>query len=124
MEERKRERNIEPLPSEFYAVSQTTTRKYQIEALCADGQVAIVKSGMSSISEAKKALMGIWTERKGSARVEFIHPQLLWEKNRAMRGSIDRDISVQESGSRRNEQKQDKPDVLEINAEHHKRKSR
>ena len=59
-------------------------RKYQIEALCADGQVATVKSGIASIPEAKKALMEIFKERKGKARCEFIHPQVLWDKSRPL----------------------------------------
>ena len=84
LEERKQEHGIVPLPAEFYAVSQTVNRKYQIEALCADGRVAAVKSGMASISEAKKALMEIFKERKGAARIEFIHPQVLWDKSRPL----------------------------------------
>ncbi|MBO6302477.1 MAG: hypothetical protein J6N15_08585, partial [Ruminiclostridium sp.] len=82
LEERKHENHIEPLATEMYSVSQTVNRKYQIEALCADGQVATVKSGIASISEAKKALMEIFSERKGKARCEFIHPQMLWDKSR------------------------------------------
>jgi len=82
LEERKRENNIEPLPTEQYAVSQTVSRKYQIEALCANGQVATVKSGIVSIPETKKALMEVFNERKGKARCEFIHPQVLWDKSR------------------------------------------
>ncbi len=84
LEERKQEKGIMPLPVEFYSVSQTVNRKYQIEALCADGRVAAVKSGMASISEAKKALMEIFKERKGAARVEFIHPQVLWDRSRPL----------------------------------------
>ncbi len=84
LEERKREHNIEPLPAEMYSVSQTVNRKYQIEALCADGQVATVKSGIASIPEAKKALIEIFNERKGKARCEFIHPQVLWDKSRPL----------------------------------------
>ena len=84
LEERKREHNIEPLPAEMYSVSQTVNRKYQIEALCANGQVATVKSGIVTIPEAKKALMEIFNERKGKARCEFIHPQVLWNKSRPM----------------------------------------
>ncbi len=84
LEERKQEHGIVPLPAEFYAVSQTVNRKFQVEALCADGRVAAVKSGMASISEAKKALMEIFKERKGTARVEFIHPQVLWDKSRPL----------------------------------------
>ncbi|MBO6230214.1 MAG: DUF3849 domain-containing protein [Ruminiclostridium sp.] len=84
LDERKRENNIEPLPTEMYSVSQTVTRKYEIEALCANGQVATVKSGIASIPEAKKALMEIFNKRKGKARCEFIHPQVLWNKSRPM----------------------------------------
>ena len=39
---------------------------------------------MASISEAKKALMELYKERKGTARVEFIHPQVLWDKSRSL----------------------------------------
>ncbi|MBR5090276.1 MAG: DUF3849 domain-containing protein [Ruminiclostridium sp.] len=84
LDERKREHNIEPLPTEHYAVSQTVNRKYEVEALCANGQVATVKSGIVSIPEAKKALMEIFSERKGKTRCEFIHPQELWNKSRPM----------------------------------------
>ena len=68
LEERKQENGIMPLPVEFYSVSQTVNRKYQIEALCADGRVAAVKSGMWQVYPKLKRLLWRYSKSEGDLR--------------------------------------------------------
>lgn len=54
-------------------------KKFVVCLIIADGLVTTVKPNISSITEAKKAMLEIFERKKDSARVEFVHPQTLDE---------------------------------------------
>lgn len=79
LEERKQEVGIVTKPTEYYAVRQVSERRYAVCSISADGLTTVVKPNITSITEAKKAMLEIFEQKKGSAKVEFVHPQTLDE---------------------------------------------
>ena len=72
---------LEPKPTELYAVRQTSSNRYAVCSISADGLVTAVKPGIASIAEAKKAMLELFEQRKQVARCELVHPQALDEKS-------------------------------------------
>ena len=66
-------------PTEYYGVRQNNSGKYAVVGIAADGIVTVVKDGISSVPEAKAALMEVYEKRKGEAHVELTHPQTIDE---------------------------------------------
>ena len=89
LDERRNAADIPEKPTEYYAVRQENNRKFSVCSISADGLVTTVKTNITSITEAKKAMLEIFEQKKSSARVELVHPQTLDElsaeqyKNRA-----------------------------------------
>ena len=89
LDERRNAADIPEKPTEYYAVRQENNRKFSVCSISADGLVTTVKPNISSITEAKKAMIEIFEQKKSSVRVELVHPQTLDElsaehyKNRA-----------------------------------------
>lgn len=81
LEQRKQETGIKPKPVEYYAVRQTTDRKFAVATISADGLVTVAKSGIATIAEAKKALLDIYKSKQSTVKCEFVHPQTLDEKS-------------------------------------------
>lgn len=79
LDERRNEANIPEKPTEYYAVRQVSERRYAVCSISADGLVTTAKPNITSITEAKKAMLEIFEQKKGSAKVEFVHPQTLDE---------------------------------------------
>ena len=67
------------LPTEYYGVRQNSNNKYAVVGIDADGIVTVVKDGISSVPEAKAALMAVYEQRREQAHVELIHPQTIDE---------------------------------------------
>lgn len=80
-QERKREAGIVDKPIEYYAVRQMNDRKFAVCSISADGLVTVAKPHISTIAEAKKAMLEIFERKKSTIRCEFIHPQTLDEKS-------------------------------------------
>ena len=72
-------------PTEYYAVRQSVSERYDICTIGKGNIVVPVKRDMATIAEAKKALMELYMERLSAARVELVHPQDLIEKAAALR---------------------------------------
>lgn len=66
-------------PTEYYGVRQNNNGKYAVVGIAADGIVTVVKDGISSVPDAKEALMEVYEKRKGEAHVELMHPQTIDE---------------------------------------------
>lgn len=81
LEQRKQEAGIKPKPVEYYAVRQTSDRKFAVATISADGFVTVAKSGIATIAEAKKALLDIYKSKQSTVKCEFVHPQTLDEKS-------------------------------------------
>lgn len=81
LEQRKQEAGIKPKPVEYYAVRQTSDRKFAVATISADGLVTVAKSGIATVAEAKKALLDIYKSKQSTVRCEFVHPQTLDEKS-------------------------------------------
>lgn len=81
LERRKQEAGIKPKPVEYYAVRQTSDRKFAVATISADGLVTVAKSGIATIEEAKKALLDIYKSKQSTVKCEFVHPQTLDEKS-------------------------------------------
>lgn len=81
LERRKQEAGIKPKPVEYYAVRQTSDRKFAVATISADGLVTVAKSGIATIAEAKKALLDIYKSKQSTVKCEFVHPQTLDEKS-------------------------------------------
>lgn len=81
LEQRKQEAGIKPKPVEYYAVRQTSDRKFAVATISADGLVTVAKSGIATIAEAKKALLDIYKSKQSTVKCEFVHPQTLDEKS-------------------------------------------
>lgn len=81
LEQRKQEAGIKPKPVEYYAVRQTTDRKFAVATISADGLVTVAKAGIATIEEAKKALLDIYKSKQSTVKCEFVHPQTLDEKS-------------------------------------------
>ncbi|MBP1548973.1 MAG: DUF3849 domain-containing protein [Oscillospiraceae bacterium] len=81
LEQRKQEVGIKPKPVEYYAVRQTSDRKFAVATISADGLVTVAKSGIATIAEAKKALLDIYKSKQSTVKCEFVHPQTLDEKS-------------------------------------------
>lgn len=79
LDERRNAVNIPEKPTEYYAVRQVSERRYAVCSISADGLVTTAKPNITSITEAKKAMLEIFEQKKGSAKVEFVHPQTLDE---------------------------------------------
>ena len=79
LEERKAEAGVIGKPIEYYAVRQTSDRKFEISSMNAEGTISTVKSNIPTVSEAKKAMVEIYESKKDSVRCEFVHPQTLDE---------------------------------------------
>lgn len=84
LDERRNAANIPEKPTEYYAVRQENNRKFSVCSISADGLVATVKPNITSITEAKKAMLEIFEQKKNSAKVEFVHPQTLDELSAEM----------------------------------------
>ena len=84
LDERKAEMGIITKPTEYYAVRQENNRKFAVCTISADGLVTTVKPNISSITEAKKAMLEIFEQRRDSVRVEFVHLQTLDELSAEM----------------------------------------
>lgn len=72
---------IKEKPTEQYAVRQTSSNRYAVCTISADGLVTAVKPGIATIAEAKKAMLELFEQRKQIARCELVHPQVLDEKS-------------------------------------------
>lgn len=70
---------VADLPTEYYGVRQNSSKKYAVVGIAADGIVTVVKDNISSVAEAKQALLDVYEQRKTSAHVELIHPQTIDE---------------------------------------------
>ena len=81
LEQRKQEAGIKPKPVEYYAVRQTSDRKFAVATISADGLVTVAKSGIATVAEAKKALLDIYKSKQSTVKCEFVHPQTLDEKS-------------------------------------------
>lgn len=81
LEHRKQEAGIKPKPVEYYAVRQTSDRKFAVATISADGLVTVAKSGIATVAEAKKALLGIYKSKQSTVKCEFVHSQTLDEKS-------------------------------------------
>ena len=81
LEQRKQEAGIKPKPVEYYAVRQTSDRKFAVATISADGLVTVAKSGIATIAEAKKALLDIYKSKQSTVKCELVHPQTLDEKS-------------------------------------------
>lgn len=79
LEERKREIGFIDKPVEYFAVRQESNRKFSVYSISVDGLTTVVKQNMTSIVEAKKAMLEIFEQRKEQAKVELVHPQTLDE---------------------------------------------
>lgn len=79
LDERRNEANIPEKPTEYYAVRQVSERRYAVCSISADGLVTTAKPNITSITEAKKAMLEIFELKKNSVKVEFVHPQTLDE---------------------------------------------
>lgn len=79
LDERRNAANIPEKPTEYFAVRQVSERRYAVCSISADGLVTTAKPNITSITEAKKAMLKIFEQKKGSAKVEFVHPQTLDE---------------------------------------------
>ena len=77
----KREAGIAEKPTEYYAVRQTSERRFAVCSISADGLVTAVKSNITSIAEAKKAMLDIFRSKQGVVKCEFVHPQTLDDKS-------------------------------------------
>ncbi len=81
LKQRKQEAGIKPKPVEYYAVRQTSDRKFAVATISADGLVTVAKSGIATVAEAKKALLDIYKSKQSIVKCEFVHPQTLDEKS-------------------------------------------
>ncbi len=81
LERRKQEAGIKSKPVEYYAVRQTSDRKFAVATISADGLVTVAKSGIATVAEAKKALLDIYKSKQSTVKCEFVHPQTLDEKS-------------------------------------------
>ena len=79
LDERRNAADIPEKPTEYYAVRQENNRKFSVCSISADGLVTTVKPNISSITEAKKAMLEIFEQKQNSVRVELVHPQTLDE---------------------------------------------
>ena len=79
LDERRNAAKLPEKPTEYYAVRQENNRKFSVCSISADGLVTTVKPNISSITEAKKAMLEIFEQKKNSVRVELVHPQTLDE---------------------------------------------
>ncbi len=79
LDERRSAANIPEKPAEYYAVRQENSRRFSVYTISADGLTTVVKPNMLSVTEAKKAMLEIFEQRKDRARVELVHPQTLDE---------------------------------------------
>lgn len=79
LDERRSAVNIPEKPTEYYAVRQDSNRRFSVYSISADGLTTVVKPNMTSITEAKKAMLEIFDQRKDKAKVELVHPQTLDE---------------------------------------------
>lgn len=70
---------VAELPMEYYGVRQNNNGKYAVVGIAADGIVTVVKRNLSTISEAKTALLDVYEQRKTQAHVELTHPQTIDE---------------------------------------------
>ena len=70
---------VAELPTEYYGVRQNNNGKYAVVGIAADGIVTVVKRNISSIPEAKSALLDVYEQRKTQAHVELTHPQTIDE---------------------------------------------
>ena len=75
------EAGISEKPTEYYAVRQTSERRFAVCSISADGLVTVVKPNITSIAEAKKAMLDIFRSKQGVVKCEFVHPQTLDEKS-------------------------------------------
>ena len=67
------------LPKEYYGVKKNSNDKYAVVGIAADGIVTVVKDNISSVPEAKAALLDVYERRKTEAHVELVHPQTIDE---------------------------------------------
>lgn len=81
LQERKAAAGITEKPVEYYAVRQTTNRKFAVCTISADGLVTDVKPNIATVAEAKKAMLELHESKKDSVKCQFIHPQTLDEKS-------------------------------------------
>lgn len=79
LEERRAGIVIPEKPTEYFAVRQENNRRFSVYTISADGLTTVVKPNMVSVTEAKKAMLEIFEQKKNSARVELVHPQTLDE---------------------------------------------
>ena len=75
------EAGISEKQTEYYAVRQTSERRFAVCSISADGLVTAVKPNITSIAEAKKAMLDIFRNKQGVVKCEFVHPQTLDEKS-------------------------------------------
>lgn len=81
LDERKKAEGVVENRVEYYAVCQMRDRKFAVCSISADGLVTVAKPNISTIAEAKKAMLEIFDSKKDIARCEFVHPQTLDEKS-------------------------------------------
>ena len=81
LDKRKQEAVITEKPTEYYAVRQMNDRRLAVCSISADGLVSVVKPHITTIAEAKKAMLEIFEQKKDTVRCEFVHPQTLDEKS-------------------------------------------
>jgi len=72
-------------PTEYYAVRQSVSDRYDICTIGKGNIVVPIKRDMATIAEAKKALLELFKERQAVARVELVHPQTLIERAAELR---------------------------------------
>ncbi len=79
LDERRNAANFPEKPTEYFAVRQVSERRYAVCSISADGLTTVAKPNITSITEAKKAMLEIYEQKKNSVKVEFVHPQTLDE---------------------------------------------
>lgn len=79
LEERRAGLVLPEKPTEYFAVRQENNRRFSVYTISADGLTTVMKPNMVSVTEAKKAMLEIFEQRKDRARVELVHPQTLDE---------------------------------------------
>ncbi len=72
-------------PTEYYAIRQSVSDRYDICTIGQGNIVVPIKRDMATIAEANKVLMELYKERQTVARVAIMHPQNLIERAAELR---------------------------------------
>ncbi len=112
--------DIAPKPDEYYAVKQTGDGKYAVCGISADNLVTVVKPHISTIAEAKKAMLEIYEQKKDTVKCNLVHPQTLDEKSQELCKSMNKDLPEVTYRIRLNIDKTATPDNSHVLQQYHK----